>query len=119
MTFVCDLPAIAADTEFVNGGSGRSASFTDMLVRKRGVSSQKDASRLVLAVFEVKGSWQLKLDGTRPLQEVLAHEELGPSVIEVIQQVSAGASPALGPSCIGADCTGPCCIGADCTGAGC
>jgi len=101
LTLVCDLLAMAADTEFVDGGSGRSASFTDMLVRKRGTSSYEDASRLVLAVIEVKGSWQLKLDGTMSLQEVLADEELGPSVIKVIQQVSAGASPSLGLTALG------------------
>jgi hypothetical protein len=66
-----------------------------MLVRKRGTSLYKDASRLVLAVFEVKGSWQLKLDGTMSWQQALEDEQLGPSVIKVIQQVSAGASLAL------------------------
>jgi hypothetical protein len=62
-----------------------------MLVRKCGTSVYADASRLVLGVFEVKGSWQLKLDGNMSLQAALADENLGPSVAKVIQQVSAGA----------------------------
>ncbi|WIA10292.1 hypothetical protein OEZ85_010486 [Tetradesmus obliquus] len=81
---------VAADlgigTEYIDGGSGRSASFTDMLVRKCGTSVYADASRLVLGVFEVKGSWQLKLDGNMSLQAALADENLGPSVAKVIQQ---------------------------------
>lgn len=77
---------LGIDTEYVDGGSGRSASFTDMLVRKCGTSVYADASRLVLGVFEVKGSWQLKLDGNMSLQAALADENLGPSVAKVIQQ---------------------------------
>lgn len=39
-----------------------------MLVRKRGTSVYQHPSGLVMGVFEVKGPWELKLDGGMSLQ---------------------------------------------------
>lgn len=85
---LCLLTALP-DVEYIDGGSGRSLSFTDMLVRKRGVSDSKHPSNLVIGVVEIKGYWQLKMDGSRSLLDCLQDEQLGPSAANVMQQVIA------------------------------
>lgn len=78
-----------ADTEYKDGGSGRSVSFTDMLLRVRGTSSKEDPSRLLVGVLEVKGQWQFKLPDGMTLQQGLDDDPdmQSASVIQVVQQV--------------------------------
>lgn len=77
-----------ADTEYKDGGSGRSVSFTDMLLRVRGTSSKEDPSQLLVGVLEVKGHWQFKLPEGMTLQQGLEDDAQSANVIQVVQQVS-------------------------------
>lgn len=80
-------PSVPAATEYKDGGSGRSVSFTDMLLRVRGTSSKEDPSRLLVGVLEVKGQWQFKLPDGMTLEQGLEDDKQSASVIQVVQQV--------------------------------
>lgn len=52
--------------EYAWGGSGRSSSLTDLVVRKSGEQSDlQQLSRLVLGAAEIKGSWQFSCSEAR------------------------------------------------------
>ncbi|DBB06104.1 TPA: hypothetical protein ACH3X3_009663 [Trebouxia sp. C0006] len=70
------------------GGSGRSLSFTDLVVRKRTHSSNnKHFSSLVLGVGEVKGAWQLDMQPGDKLEELLRDPKCIDSCVLALQQV--------------------------------
>lgn len=69
------------------GGSGRSLSFTDLVVRKRTHSSNnKHFSSLVLGVGEVKGAWQLDMQPGDKLEELLRDPKCIDSCVLALQQ---------------------------------
>lgn len=73
--------------ECIGGGSGRSLSFTDLVVRKRTHSSNnKHFSSLVLGVGEVKGAWQLDMQPGDKLEELLRDPKRIDSCVLALQQ---------------------------------
>ena len=75
--------------ECVGGGSGRSLSFTDLVVRKSGQSSNpQHLSALVLGVGEVKGAWQLDLQDGDKLEDMLRDPVRIETCVMALQQAS-------------------------------
>ena len=82
--------------ECVGGGSGRSLSFTDLVVRKHGHSSNpKHLSALVLGAGEVKGAWQLDLQRGEKLEDMLRDPKRIDTCVLALQQASHSASGAV------------------------
>ncbi|KAL0043295.1 hypothetical protein WJX79_000713 [Trebouxia sp. C0005] len=72
----------------IGGGSERSLSFTDLVVRKRTHSSNnKHVSSLVLGVGEVKGAWQLDMQPGDKLEDLLRDPKRIDTCVSVLQQV--------------------------------
>jgi hypothetical protein len=82
-----------AGVEYTGGGSGRSLSNTDLLLRCKGTTSKDAASRLILGAVEVKGKWQLSLSGSDNMVDVLQDSKKAKMAVEVIQQVGGPVSP--------------------------
>lgn len=81
-------------------GSGRSMSFTDLVVRP--ADAQSDSARLssqILATGEVKGECQFQLKRAASLQDVLQDPGRIGAVVQAIQQVRT-----VGEVCIAKDC---------------
>ena len=75
--------------ECVGGGSGRSLSFTDLVVRKRGqVSNPEHLSALILGAGEVKGAWQLELQRGEKLEDMLRDPKRIDTCVLALQQAS-------------------------------
>ena len=75
--------------ECVGGGSGRSLSFTDLIVRKRGQpSNPQQLSALVLGAGEVKGAWQLDLQCGDKLEDMLRDPARIDTCVMALQQAS-------------------------------
>mmetsp|Transcript_5430 Transcript_5430/g.12010 ORF Transcript_5430/g.12010 Transcript_5430/m.12010 type:complete len:596 (+) Transcript_5430:322-2109(+) len=74
------------DCEYVGGGSNRSVSFTDLLMRHPGITDKAHPGRLNMATIEVKGSWQLPLSPGQDLVEALKDDKLRKDIIPVLQQ---------------------------------
>lgn len=80
----------------VGGGSGRSLSFTDLVVRQRGRSSNPEhLSALVLGAGEVKGAWQLSLQRGEKLEDMLGDPNRIDTCVLALQQASHSASDAM------------------------
>lgn len=73
--------------EYCDGGSTRRVSFTDLVLRKRGVTDKHDLSKLIYAVVEVKGNWQCDFNPEMSLQESCEDREGMDDVICALQQV--------------------------------
>jgi len=78
--------SIGYGVEYTGGGSGRSLSNTDLLLRCKGTTSKDAASRLILGAVEVKGKWQLSLSGSDNMVDVLQDSKKAKMAVEVIQQ---------------------------------
>jgi len=78
--------SIGYEVEYTGGGSGRSLSNTDLLVRHKATTKRDAASSLILGAVEVKGKWQLGLSGSDSLVDVLQDPKKGKMAVEVIQQ---------------------------------
>ena len=75
--------------ECIGGGSGRSLSFTALVVRKSGQSSNpQHLSALVLGVGEVKGAWQLDLQSGDKLEDMLRDPARIEPCVMALQQAS-------------------------------
>lgn len=86
----------------VGGGSGRSLSFTDLVVRIRGQSSNPEhLSALVLGAGEVKGAWQLDLQRGEKLEDMLHDPKRIDTCVLALQQASHSASDATSASMLG------------------
>ena len=87
---------IGIGAECVGGGSGRSLSFTDLVVRKRGQpSNPQHLSALVLGAGEVKGAWQLNLQRGEKLEDMLRDPKRIDTCVLALQQASDSASCAV------------------------
>lgn len=76
--------------ECTGGGSGRSMSFTDLVVRPAGAQSNPaDLSSQILGTGEVKGDWQFQLERGERLEDALHDPERIGGVVQAIQQVGA------------------------------
>ena len=74
--------------EYAGGGSGRSSSLTDLVVRKSGEQSDlQPLSRLVLGAVEIKGSWQFSLQRGETLKALVHDRERIDGVLLALQQV--------------------------------
>lgn len=70
------------------GGSGRSASFTDLVVRQRGEPSDPQRlSAIIWGVGEVKGEWQLSIKRGLHLPDALRSDTDRDSFLLALQQV--------------------------------
>ena len=75
--------------EYSEGGSGRTASFMDLVLRKSGqLSDPKKLSALVLGAGVVKGQSQLDLKRGETKEAVLRDPECVDSVLLALQQAS-------------------------------
>ncbi|KAL0028592.1 hypothetical protein WJX79_004062 [Trebouxia sp. C0005] len=73
--------------ECVGGGSGRSLSFADLVVRKCGQSSNPEhLSALVLRAREVQGAWQLDLQRGEKLEDMLRDPKRIDTCVLALQQ---------------------------------
>lgn len=77
-----------AEFEYQGNGSGRAMSYTDIVLRRRGVSDKNNQSRLILGVVEVKGSWQLDLPDNTDLVTAQREPEVLKTFLSALQQVS-------------------------------
>ncbi len=76
--------------ECVGGGSGRSSSFTDLVVRRTGQpTSPSQLSLLILGAGEVKGIWQLSLQPGETLEVVLRDPTRIDAFLLALQQATA------------------------------
>jgi len=76
--------------ECVGGGSGRSTSFMDLVVRRTGQPTSPDQlSLLVLGAGEVKGTWQLSLQPGETLDVVLRDPTRIDAFLLALQQATA------------------------------
>ncbi|CAL8468906.1 g8447 [Coccomyxa elongata] len=76
---------------FCSGGSERSMSFTDLLVRPAGAQSNPNSlSSQVFGVIEVKGDWEFQLERGERLEEALHDPNRSGEIVQAIQQVLAG-----------------------------
>ena len=88
--------------ECVGGGSGRSLSFTDLIVRKRGQSSNpQHLSASVLGAGEVKGAWQLDLQRGDKLEDMLHDPARIETCVMALQQASHAGFDAVFSSDVG------------------
>ena len=79
-------------TQCVGGGSGRSLSSTDLVVRKCGQTSNPEhLSALILAAGEVKGTWQLNLQRGERLEDMLRDPKRIDMCVLALQQASQSA----------------------------
>ena len=86
------------------GGSGRSMSFTDLVVRPAGAeTSLADLSSQIFGTGEVKGKWQFQLQRGERLEDALHDPKRIGDVVQAVQQVSAD-EMSLGPYCICGSC---------------
>lgn len=75
--------------ECIGGGSGRTTSLMDLLLRKSGqLSDPERLSSLVLGAGQVKGQWQLDLQPRETLEAVLRDPERADAVLLALQQAS-------------------------------
>ena len=73
------------------GGSGRSMSFTDLVVRPAGAQSNlADLSSQILGTGEVKGDWQFQLKRGERLEDALHDPKRIGGIVQAIQQVGCG-----------------------------
>lgn len=80
----------------IGGGSGRSLSFTDVVVRKRTHSSNnKHVSSLVLGVGEVKAAWQLDMQPGDKLEDLLRDPNRIDTCVLALQQACPSACDAM------------------------
>ena len=84
------------------GGSGRSMSFTDLVVRPTGAQSNlADLSSQILGTGEVKGDWQFSLKRGERLEDALHDPKRIGGIVQAVQQVYAmRGPPAVCPYCI-------------------
>lgn len=81
--------ALGIQAECIGGGSGRTTSFMDLVLRMSGqLSDPKKLSSLVLGAGEVKGQWQLDLKPGETLEAVLKDPERVDAVLLALQQAS-------------------------------
>ena len=82
---------IGIPAECVGGGSGRSSSFTDLVVRQTGLASDpQHLSAIIWGVGEVKGDWQLSIKrGLELFDAVRSETELG-DFLPGLQQAAQG-----------------------------
>lgn len=81
------------NVEYYGGGSKRSVSFTDLILRQRGITDPTNSSRLLLGAVEVKGDWQVELLDDMLLHAVfLEDSERAQTVIHALQQVGSCAN---------------------------
>lgn len=74
--------------EYNGGGSGRNASFTDLVLRHAGrVSDKHDPSKWIMGVIEVKGNWQWTLPSNADLVEAMQDPAQLEQVVQALQQV--------------------------------
>ena len=79
--------------ECVGGGSGRTTSFMDLVVRKTGQASNPEhLSALILGASEVKGAWQLELQPGESLEHMLHDPRRIDACVLALQQASQPAS---------------------------
>ena len=77
------------DVECVGGGSGRSTSYTDLVLRKAKHPSDPDQlSSHILGVCEVKGSWQFSIQRGEKLEDLLQDPQRIDGCIHALQQAS-------------------------------
>ena len=75
--------------ECMGGGSGRSTSFTDLVVRRAGLlSNPASLSSSVLGTGEVKGIWQFRLRRGERLEDALSDPKKIDRILQPLQQVS-------------------------------
>ena len=80
----------------MGGGGGRSLTFTDLVVRQRGRSSNpKHLSALVIGAGEVQGAWQLELQRGEKLEDMLRDPKRIDTCVSALQQASHSASDAM------------------------
>ena len=79
---------LGLDVECVGGGSGRSVSFTDVVLRlrQRQHSDPKHVSCSILGVGEIKGSWEFQLQRGEKLEILLQDPERIDEFILALQQ---------------------------------
>ena len=88
------------EVEYAGGGSGRSTSFTDLLMRRVGVHSHPASlSSTVLGNGEVKGVWQFQLEQGERLEDALRDPQRIEGVLHAIQQVDAQMRGSLWRQC--------------------
>ncbi len=76
-----------------NGGSARSLSFTDLLVRPAGAQTDTGAlSSQVFGTIEVKGDWQFQLERGERLEDALHDRKRIGGIVQAVQQVRADES---------------------------
>ena len=76
------------------GGSGRSMSFTDLVVRPTGAQSNlADLSSQILGTVEVKGDWQFSLKRGERLEDALHDPKRIEGIVQAVQQVYAMEGP--------------------------
>ncbi|EIE18322.1 hypothetical protein COCSUDRAFT_60291 [Coccomyxa subellipsoidea C-169] len=74
--------------ECTSGGSGRSSSFTDLVVRLTGsATNPAHLSALILAAGEVKGNWQFELERGETLEAALHDPKRIVKIVLAVQQV--------------------------------
>ncbi len=74
--------------ECCSGGSGKSMSFTDLLVRPAGAQSDPNSlSSQVFGAIEVKGDWEFQLEWGERLEDALHDPERNGEIVQAIQQV--------------------------------
>ena len=77
--------------QYAGGGSGRSLSFTDLVVRPAGAHSDSaDLSKQILGTGRVKGDWQWELRRGERLQDALHDPERSEGIVQAVQQVGLG-----------------------------
>jgi len=77
--------------ECCGGGSGRSMSFTDLVVRPAGACSDPaHVSSQILGTGEVKGDWDFSLKRGERLEDALHDPDRIGGIVQAVQQVSAG-----------------------------
>ena len=76
---------------FRSGGSGRSYSYTDMVIfdlsAPQDVGEQMELSHRVYGNGEAKGPWQWEVQGAGNLLDVLQDKKKGAKTIEIVQQL--------------------------------
>ena len=74
---------VIAGFQYVGGGSNRSFSFTDLLLRE-GHTNLAQLSAANWGIIEVKGAWQLSLPAGINLADAINYHE---AVLSAVQQV--------------------------------
>ena len=74
--------------QYTTGGSGRSMSFIDLLVRPAGAQSNPaNVSGQVLGTGRVKGDWEFELKQGERLEDALHDPDRSVAIVQSIQQV--------------------------------